>query len=323
MFSTTLRFISLRYGAMGMLKSEIQPFTVASVSIGIHSIVKSRSQSTTMLHCCQSNYPGKNLREVLQHLEGFAPLNFAESWDNVGLLVDPMENVPVKNILLTNDLTEDVLEEAISASAGLIISYHPNIFHGLKSVTAKTWKERIIVKCIKHNIAVFSPHTSWDAVQGGVNDWLSEAFEVNSKTPIIENPTNPSVGAGRLCILKKPITVEKAVESVKSHIGIPHLRLALGKNKIESDTISSIALCAGSGSSVLRGVKADLYLTGEMLHHDVLEATQNGIHVILCNHSDSERGFLKVFQTKLQNELLEEKVGVIIAINDRDPLKTV
>lgn len=137
MFSTTLRFISIRHGAVGMLKSKAQPFTVASVSIGIHNLVKSYSLSTTMLHCSPSTYPGKHLNEILQRLEGFAPLNIAESWDNVGLLVDPMENIPVKNILLTNDLTEDVLEEAISAGAGLIISYHPNIFQGLKSVTAK------------------------------------------------------------------------------------------------------------------------------------------------------------------------------------------
>lgn len=60
-----------------------------------------------------------------------------------------------------------------------------------------------------------------------------------------------------------------------------------------------------------------------MLHHDILDATQNEIHVILCNHSDSERGFLKVFQAKLQSELLEEKIGVIIANNDHDPIKTV
>lgn len=84
-----------------------------------------------------------------------------------------------------------------------------------------------------------------------------------------------------------------------------------------------MALCAGSGSSVLKGTKADLYLTGEMLHHDILEATQNGIHVILCNHSDSERGFLREFKQKLQYDILSNNVAVHVSTVDRDPLKTV
>lgn len=84
-----------------------------------------------------------------------------------------------------------------------------------------------------------------------------------------------------------------------------------------------MAVCAGSGASVLKNVKADLYLTGEMSHHDLLNATQNGIHVILCNHSDSERGFLKVFQIKLQSLLLQNQVEVVVSKIDKDPLETV
>lgn len=82
--------------------------------------------------------------------------------------------------------------------------------------------------------------------------------------------------------------------------------------------ISTVAICAGSGTSVVSGIEADLYLTGEMLHHDVLEATQNGRNVILCNHSDSERGFLKSFQTKFQNKDLK----VLVSEVDTDCLKT-
>lgn len=82
--------------------------------------------------------------------------------------------------------------------------------------------------------------------------------------------------------------------------------------------ISTVAVCAGSGASLLNGVDADLYLTGEMLHHDVLEATQKGIHVILCNHSDSERGYLKLFKSKLESETLT----VFLSKKDKDCLTT-
>lgn len=83
-----------------------------------------------------------------------------------------------------------------------------------------------------------------------------------------------------------------------------------------------MAVCAGSGSSVLNGTQADLYLTGEMSHHDVLNATQNGIHVVLCEHSNSERGFLKIFQKKLEY-ILGNEVKVITSIVDKDPLQIV
>lgn len=82
-------------------------------------------------------YTGVLLSTILEGLEKFAPLKLAESWDNVGLLVDPMQAAPIRRILLTNDLTESVVNEAILQRVGLIITYHPSIFQGLKSVTAR------------------------------------------------------------------------------------------------------------------------------------------------------------------------------------------
>lgn len=83
-----------------------------------------------------------------------------------------------------------------------------------------------------------------------------------------------------------------------------------------------MALCAGSGGSVLKGVAADLYLTGEMSHHEVLDATQNGINVILCEHSNSERGFLRIFQKHLTT-VLQNTVNVVVSEIDKDPLRVV
>jgi dinuclear metal center YbgI/SA1388 family protein len=121
---------------------------------------------------------GIQLNTIISQFKQYAPLYLAEqSWDNVGLLVEPNENNSiVETILFTNDLTEPVLDEAIQRQAQLIISYHPPIFSPLKRLTQNNWKERIILKCIKHGIAVYSPHTSWDAVENGINQWLISAF---------------------------------------------------------------------------------------------------------------------------------------------------
>lgn len=180
------------------------------------------------------------------------------------------------------------------------------------------WKERIILKCIKNDIAVFSPHTTWDAMSNGVNDWLASSLKAKQSKPISENSENSNIGMGRLLVLGTPITLKKAIEDIKVHIGIPHLRVGIGRNKDLNSLVSTVAVCAGSGASLLNGLDVDLYLTGEMLHHDVLEATQKGIHVILCNHSDSERGYLKLFKRKFESELLKVKVSEI----DRDCLST-
>jgi putative NIF3 family GTP cyclohydrolase 1 type 2 len=82
------------------------------------------------------------------------------------LLVEPSGELIVNKILLTNDLTEPVLEEALSKNANLIITYHPAIFAPLKRLTQSEWKQRSIIKCIENRIAVYSPHTTWDTIEG-------------------------------------------------------------------------------------------------------------------------------------------------------------
>ena len=119
------------------------------------------------------------LKTVVRKLNKFAPTTLGESWDNVGLLVEPTPPHEVKTLFLTNDLTEEVLEEAIQKDANMILAYHPPIFSALKRLTMRNEKERIIVKAIEKRIAIYSPHTSYDAVEGGVNDWLASGLGNN------------------------------------------------------------------------------------------------------------------------------------------------
>lgn len=264
---------------------------------------------------------GVPLKKVTSVLENFASKQLSESWDNTGLLVEPYTARNITKVLLTNDLTEDVALEAHGHGCEMIISYHPPIFAPMKSVVQSVWKERIVAFLLEKQISLYSPHTSWDSVRGGVNDWLASAFSVAESKPLLPG-ADPQVGAGRLLQLKSGITLSDAISKVKELTELPHVRLAIGKGKEMSSEIDSVALCAGSGSSVLKGAAAGLYLTGEMLHHDVLDAAQKGISVILTNHSDSERGFLKGFSTNLQN-LLDNEVQVLVSKVDRDPLETV
>ncbi|MBW00334.1 NIF3-like protein 1, partial [Eschrichtius robustus] len=129
-------------------------------------------------------------------------------------------------------------------------------------------------------------------------------------------------GMGRLCTLDESVSLATMIEQTKRHLKLSHVRLALGVGKTLESPVKVVAVCAGSGSSVLQGTEADLYLTGEMSHHDVLDAASQGINVILCEHSNTERGFLSDLRDML-GAYLEDKINIIVSEIDRDPLHVV
>lgn len=123
------------------------------------------------IHSCVRK-AAMDLRSLVGCMESIVPSTRAESWDNVGLLVEPSGNPSISSVLLTIDLTEQVLREAKEVGAGLIVAYHPPIFHPLKRLTQNSAKERAIVQILEAGLAVYSPHTALDSMEGGVNDWL-------------------------------------------------------------------------------------------------------------------------------------------------------
>jgi dinuclear metal center YbgI/SA1388 family protein len=122
------------------------------------------------------------IKDIAAVVEQIAPLKLAQSWDNVGMLVGDPER-PLKNILLTIDITQAVIAEAARLKTDLIVSYHPVIWDGLKQVLAKG-QGQVVHELIRRRIAVFSIHTALDAVVGGVNDGLAEMLGIRDPTPI-------------------------------------------------------------------------------------------------------------------------------------------
>lgn len=115
------------------------------------------------------------VNEVTHILEELAPLAYAEDFDNVGLLVgDP--NTKVSGILVTLDTLENVVDEAIAKDCNLIVSFHPIIFSGLKRITGASYVERVVIKAIQHNIAIYSMHTALDNTLEGVNAKICEVL---------------------------------------------------------------------------------------------------------------------------------------------------
>ena len=113
------------------------------------------------------------LQHIIDIIESAAPLRWQEAWDNSGLQVGE-PNAEIRRALLTTDVTEDVVSEAIDGSFDLIISHHPLLFKGLKRLTASTPQERIVRDAIRHGIAIYSAHTSMDSAPNGVSARMAQ-----------------------------------------------------------------------------------------------------------------------------------------------------
>jgi dinuclear metal center YbgI/SA1388 family protein len=259
------------------------------------------------------------LADILVLLETLAPLELAEDWDNVGLLVEPVSGLSVQRVLLTVDLTEPVLAEALEFGAELVIAYHPPIFKGQKRLTQQRAAERVLIQAIRAGLAVYSPHTALDSAPGGMNDWLAGLLGPGRVRPIQPHPRVETVGAGRIVQLDNPLPLEDAIGHIKAGLSLSGLRVAAADQHQEGELIETFAVCAGAGGSVFEKLHhADLLLTGEMRHHDVLARVAAGQTVVLTDHTNTERGFLPKLAACLRENFpgLELRVSV----KDRDPL---
>jgi dinuclear metal center YbgI/SA1388 family protein len=285
--------------------------------------------------------------------DAICPLRLAGSWDNVGPLIDPpflpdsskddsevkgesTQNQIQERIFLTIDLTPKVFEEALQWGATIIYAYHPPLFGGLKSWNVDDPMQCMMMRAIQHQIAIYSPHSALDAVKGGICDWLVQPFLIllasdngsgfisSTSTPIEKDILSDEEGAGRIITLSNAVFLEQVLQALQKHLNIPYFRVAASDSIQAGKTlIQTIALCPGAGGSLFKNLHhADLYFTGEMSHHDVLDRVRKDQAVILTEHTRNERGFLKYYAPYLQNRLIEFnfKVDVHLSQIDDDPL---
>lgn len=285
--------------------------------------------------------------ELVLAMEAVAPRHLAASWDNTGLLLgDPSREL--RRALLTIDLTDDVLDEAIAAKCEAIIAYHPPIFEPLKHITAMHAHEQILLRCAEHKIAILSPHTALDAVRGGMTDWLADKIDAGARVALepathlqslvtLVNPSHAPAqgqqenaqgkihgqghGQGRALTLINPRATNAIAKQLRSS-----LRLAAGDvsycelNKSRKHKL--IAVVPGSGAGLLAlalEAGCTLMVTGEAKHHDVLHAREMNCDMILLGHTNSERGFLAHFSKQLQPHVAH--VRLLVSKRDQHPLR--
>lgn len=292
------------------------------------------------------------LARVIACMKRIAPLELADhSWDNVGLLLEspqkPEASGSDHRVLLTIDLTMDVVEECIEEKVNTVITYHPTLFHPLKRMTLEDPISRVLLHCAAHRISIYSPHTSLDACIGGINDWIARSVGVGKSCPIepAENQVlvhDGAVGMGRLLKLEQPEPLSAVWKRLCATFGVSNARICASQPLNEGDTkkimIQNVAICAGSGGTMFSkmgpGAPVDLFITGEMTHHQVLSllARRPDAAICLFEHTNTERGYLsQVLQPRLEAMLSENsaqdapQVGfqVMTSTRDRCPIYTI
>ncbi|MBS0195437.1 MAG: Nif3-like dinuclear metal center hexameric protein [Planctomycetes bacterium] len=379
------------------------------------------------------------IQTLVEAMQRIAPPEYAENWDKVGLLAGDRSRPITGPILVTIDFTEAVLAEAIALKASAVIAYHPPIWEPLTRITDATPRQRFILRALEAGMAIYSPHTALDAVQGGVTDWLAEglsgsteagkiAGDCRALTPHAHLPstqqvkivtfvpteaeeqvrgalatagagiiggyqlcsfsssgtgtfmggegTKPTVGqpgrvehvsehrlemvcskqglalaietlrrfhpyeepaidvydlaaqprrtigSGRRLVLDKPVTMAELAQRLKGWIHRDRVRFALAT---PTDVpVKFIGVVPGAGASLsklARSEGCEVFVTGEMSHHDVMGALHAGMNVLLGNHTSTERGFLPRLAQRLSVAM--PGATVLVSKADKDPLVTV
>lgn len=226
------------------------------------------------------------LQNIMNIIEENYPLALAYEWDNPGLILGRKEQ-NVKKCVVTLDVTEEILNQAIKENADLIISHHPIIFSGIKKINSDDKIGEILLKAAENKIALYAAHTNMDTAQNGINTKLAEMFSLKD-AEIIE-PNSDFQGCG-LGIAGKifPISLAEFLIFVKKILNAEFIRYS----GLESQIISSVAIGSGSCSELIpHAIKMgmDTIITGDLKYHTALDYSNKHFSVIDAGHFLTEQ----------------------------------
>ena len=240
-----------------------------------------------------------NIKEVLSALERFAPLPLQESWDNAGLQVGLTET-EVSGALLCLDVNERIVDEAVAKGCNLIVSHHPLLFRGLKTISDLNDVQRTVMSAIKKGIAVISMHTNMDNAKGGVNYRIAEKLGLKDVKFLAPSGADAEAGSGVVGELAEPLAADDFIIAVKKAFGVECAMC----NELLRRPIKRVALCGGAGDFLLdEAVKnqADAFITGEMHYHQYFGYEQT-IQICVIGHYQSEQYTAEIFEEIIQKE---------------------
>lgn len=249
------------------------------------------------------------LNEIIGLMEHIAPPAVAEEWDNVGLMLGRRDKA-VKKILLGLDMTKQAVDQAVEQKVDLMITHHPAIFRKLNSLTDAVWQQELLLTLAEHGIAIYSAHTNFDIVSGGVNESLAQRLQL-TKVTVLDDQS----GLGRVGEVPEA-DLKDFAKFVKQQLQADYVVLGnAGK------PVKKVAICGGAGADFIQQALAkgaDTLVTGDVKYHSAQEAVFSGLNIIDAGHQPTELPAMKDLKNRLEAYFEKQnwELEVILAKED-------
>lgn len=248
-----------------------------------------------------------SLKSAVEVIERLWPVSLAEDWDVVGL-VSGSADQEIKSVLLTVDVTSEVVEHAKEVGADLIFAHHPMLLRGVTSIAEDTAKGKVLSELVRSNIAVYSAHTNADSVETGTSAVIAKALGLINSRPISQSAL-PTQGIGQIGDIGSMTLGELAS---KLNDLLPATATGVRVAGSFDRKVSKVALCAGAGDSyslMALDQGADVFITSDLKHHnsqDILElakARNVEFALIDISHWAAEFVWLETAKQELEQAL--------------------
>lgn len=248
------------------------------------------------------------VKELITKLEERFPVEKAESWDNPGLQTG-RRNKEIKKIYVALDATDEIIEDAVIWGADLLLTHHPMTIEGIRKVSTDTLAGKRFMELIQNDICCYAMHTNYDIVEmaplSGEMMKLQRS-EILVKTGI-DQVTGQYEGFGRVGFLVRPVTLEECAGLVKTIFHLEHVKVFGDPDAV----IQRVAISPGSGKSMISSAikaKAQVLITGDIGHHEGIDAVDNGLAIIDAGHYGLEH----IFIPKMEEYLKKHTKGLEI-----------
>ena len=248
------------------------------------------------------------VKEIYHYIDRIAPLGSQCDWDNSGLLLGD-EKKQVRRVGFALDLTAQTLQQAVTADVDLLITHHPVIFRAKKRVLA----DDPLYTLVRHDIAVVSVHTPWDCAVGGVNDVLCALLNLQN-VRAVETPDSAAPML-RLGELEREMTPQDFAALCARKLRTTVRLASCGA------AIKTVAVVGGAAIEFCDAAKehgADVFLTGDAKHHEMLDAVDSGISVVAAGHFETEHP--SMFALKEQIEQAFPSLSCLV-LEEKNPVE--